>query len=175
MLPHSTAVKPQGCQLLFCKLFSFWQRKKLIKLPIFCDEILSGKELPSGMTVGGGGACADGYLCGIGILTREINDLPYKREWAARTDGAVYGIGIFTREINDLPYEWEWAVRADMAIYETNLGGTRVSLLGEKPLRRRTNARSARLPHARSSTNNQKWRKPFRRADSSEGYRGLPR
>ena len=57
----------------------------------------------------------------------------------------------------------------------TKLGGTRVSLLGEKPLRRRTNARSARLPHARSPTNNQKRRKPFRRADSSEGYRGLPR
>ena len=57
----------------------------------------------------------------------------------------------------------------------TKLGGTRVSLLGEKPLRRRTNARSARLPHAGSPTNNQKRRKPFRRADSSEGYRGLPR
>ena len=62
MLPRSTAVKPQGCQLLFCKLFSFWQRKKLIKLPIFCYEVLSGKELPSGMTVGGGGASADRCL-----------------------------------------------------------------------------------------------------------------
>ena len=49
---------------------------------------------------------ADGGLCGIGIFTREINDLPYKREWAVRIDGAVYGIGIFTREINrqNLPY-----------------------------------------------------------------------
>ena len=54
MLPRSTAVKPQGCQLLFCKLFSFWQRKKLIKLPIFCDEILSeATEVTSDrMTVG---------------------------------------------------------------------------------------------------------------------------
>ena len=64
MLPRSTAVKPQGCQLLFCKLFSFWQRKKLIKLVIFCDEILSGPDslwlsVPSRMTVGGGGLNAD--------------------------------------------------------------------------------------------------------------------
>ena len=40
------------------------------------------------MTVGGGGSCAHGDLCGIGIFTREINDLPYKRGWAVRTDGA---------------------------------------------------------------------------------------
>ena len=36
----------------------------------------------------------------------------------------------------------------------TKLGGTRVSLLGEKPLRRRTNARSARLPYAHIRTKN---------------------
>ena len=28
----------------------------------------------------GGISCADGAVCGIGILTQEINDLPYKRE-----------------------------------------------------------------------------------------------
>ena len=50
----------------------FCRRKKL---PIFCDEILSEatEVTSSGMTVGGGVACADGGLCGIGIFTREIN------------------------------------------------------------------------------------------------------
>jgi hypothetical protein len=45
----------------FLQLFSFWQRKKLIKSPIFCDEILSEatEVTSSGMTVGSGGLNAD--------------------------------------------------------------------------------------------------------------------
>ena len=88
-----TSVERNGRQLLFCKLFSFWQRKKLIKLPIFCDEILSEatKVTSSRMTVVGGGLCADGGLCGFFVFTREINDLPYKRGWAVRIDGAMCG------------------------------------------------------------------------------------
>ena len=109
------------------------------------------------MTVGGGGLNADrakyyALLHALSLSRLRDSSLP---------EGAFDGGG---RGAN-----------ADGAVYETKLGGTRVSLLGEKPLRRRTNARSARLPHAGSPTNNQKRRKPFRRADSSEGYRGLPR
>ena len=47
---------------------------------IFCDEILSGKELPSGMTVGDIGAYADMAMCGIGIFTREIELFFWQRK-----------------------------------------------------------------------------------------------
>ena len=78
------------------------------KLPIFCDEILSLPMLPSvrsRMTVGGGGLCADGGLCGFFVFTREINrqNLPYSptngNRRFGRTDLSAQGSSFFRRAV----------------------------------------------------------------------------